>query len=118
VGVYIDAARVRHGYIRNSSGTFTAIDVPESSQTEAFALNEAGMVVGAYMRNGVQHGFLLRGEPALSSNFQTIDFPGSAGTRAIGINNAGQIVGDYVDTNGGRHGFLATPIPEASPRQH
>jgi probable HAF family extracellular repeat protein len=75
-------------------------------------------VVEAYMLNGVQHGLLLAGAPVPPSNFQTIDFPGSTGTRAIGINNAGQIVGDYVDANGVRHGFLATPVPGASPRQN
>jgi hypothetical protein len=117
-GVYIDAAKVRHGYLRDSRGTFTAIDFPGSSQTEAFALNDAGAVVGAYMLNGVQHGFLLTGSPSPPVNFQTIDFPGNTGTRAIGINNAGQIVGDYVDANGVRHGFLATPVSEASPRQN
>jgi hypothetical protein len=116
VGVYIDAAKVRHGYIRHSSGIFTAIDFPGSSQTEAFALNDAGVVVGAYMLHGVQYGFLLSGEPAHPGNFQTIDFPGSTGTRAIGVNNAGEIVGDYIDANGVRHGFLATPIPAGSPR--
>jgi hypothetical protein len=118
VGVYIDAAKVRHGYIRNSSGTFTGIDFPGSSQTEAFALNEAGMVVGAYVLNKVQHGFLLTDEPSHPANFQTIDFPGSTGTRTIGINNAGQIVGDYVDANSVRHGFLATPVSQGSPRQN
>ena len=105
-------------YLRDSSGAFTTIDFPGSSQTKAFALNDAGAVVGAYMLNGVQHGFLLTGSPSSAANFQTIDFPGSTGTRAIGINNAGQIVGDYVDANGVRHGFLAMPVHEGSPRQN
>jgi hypothetical protein len=69
-----------------------AIDFPGSSQTEAFALNDAGLVVGAYVLYGVQHGFLLTGEPSHPANFQTIDFLGSTRTRAIGINNAGQML--------------------------
>jgi hypothetical protein len=89
----------------------------KKENTIAFALNDAGMVVGAHMLNGVQHGFILSGQPSSPANFQTIDFSGSTGTRAIGINNTGQIVGDYSDANGVRHGFLAMPVPEGGSRQ-
>jgi hypothetical protein len=43
-------------------------------------------------------------------SFTTLDVPGSTYTQAHGINASGQIVG-YYDDAGGRHGFLATPVP-------
>jgi probable HAF family extracellular repeat protein len=52
------------------------------------------------------HGFLLD-----QGNYTTIDVPDSTFTSANGINASGQIVGFYYDAGGGRHGFLATPVP-------
>jgi hypothetical protein len=50
------------------------------------------------------------GQPTYS--FTTLDVPGAsyANTTVNGINASGQIVGSYDDA-GGRHGFLAIPVP-------
>ena len=85
-----------------SGFTFSTIDVPGASSTEALGINNAGQIVGFFKDNigSGQHGFLYdRG------TFTTIDVPGAAATIPFGINNAGQIVGDFVD-NAGLHGFL------------
>src|SRR5262249_10270058 len=38
---------------RHSSGTFTTLSVPGSSQAEAFGINDAGDIVGRYIPLGV-----------------------------------------------------------------
>jgi hypothetical protein len=50
------------------------------------------------------HGFLLD-----HGSYTTLDVPGSR-TEAYGINDSAQIVG-YYDDAGGRHGFVAIPVP-------
>ena len=57
----------------------------------------AGHVVGYYIANDKDHGFVLS-----DGQYTTIDVPGAADTAALGINDAGQIVGEYT----GGHGFL------------
>ena len=77
--------------------TFTTLDVPGSTYTEAFGINDAGQVVGAYKDIiGRFHGFLFD----VDGTYTTFDPPGSGFTRATGINNSGQIVGYAA------HGFL------------
>src|SRR5690349_14154975 len=83
---------------RAASFTFTIIDVPGASLTEAFGINDAGQIVGP---SGNGHGFLKDG-----ATFTTIDVPDANSTTVFGINGAGQIVGSFDDANGARHGFL------------
>ena len=84
--------------------TFTTIDVPDATYTEANGINPAGEIVGLYSdASDVGHGYLFN-----KGKFTTIDVPGAVFTVALGINNPGQIVGLYFDSSGG-HGFLATP---------
>ena len=83
------------------SYVFTIIDHPGAGRTEAFGINAAGDIVGAFLPSaGGLHGFLYR-----DGNFTTIDVPGAGGTAAFGINSAGQIVGFFIDLTG-THGFL------------
>src|SRR5262249_22268165 len=84
--------------------TFTTIDVPGASFTEAHGINDAGQIVGSFTDG--DHGFLKD-----AATFTTIDAPGAILTGALGINDAGQIVGLFDDATG-RHGFVATPVPE------
>jgi probable HAF family extracellular repeat protein len=106
VGSYVDASSLTHGYLF-SAGGYTTLDVPGSTATEALGINDAGQIVGDYLAGGGQHGFLLSG-----GSYTMLDVPGSTLTVADGINAAGQIVGSYNDSDGTRHGFLATPVPE------
>ena len=67
--------------LRASAFTFTAIDVPGATATEAFGINAAGDIVGFFTNASGAHGFLLsRGV------FTTIDVPGATATEAVGIN--------------------------------
>src|SRR5438093_1446338 len=82
--------------------TFTTIDVPGATLTNAIGINARGQIVGAYAdAGGAFHGFLLDG-----GTFTTIDVPGATFSAAFGINNRGQISGFYVDVSGTEHGFL------------
>src|SRR6266849_4635074 len=76
-----------------SDYTFTTIDVPGSTGTQAFGINDVGVIVGGYFdARGTGHGFALSG-----GSYTTLDVAGSAFTNANGINNASQIVGRYFD---------------------
>src|SRR2546428_14035363 len=85
-----------------SGFTFSTIDVPGASSTEALGINNAGQIVGFFKDNigSGQHGFLYdRG------TFTTIDVPGAASTIPYDISNAGHIVGATVTTTG-IHGVM------------
>jgi uncharacterized membrane protein len=93
-----------------AAGTFsyTTIDVPGATLTNAQGINHQGDIVGAYNdAAGVQHGYLLSG-----GRYRMIDFPGARSTFARGINDAGDIVATYVrpvePTTVPAHGFLLT----------
>jgi len=76
--------------------TFTSIDVPGATSTDAFDVNQRGQIVGHYLdTSGADHGFML-----YRGIFTTIDVPSAIGTVVDGINAEGQIVGGYFDTNG------------------
>jgi probable HAF family extracellular repeat protein len=91
VGVYIDAAKVTHGFLY-SRGKFTSIDYPGSALTLANNINAHGDIVGEYATTptGPHHGFLLS-----SGRFTTIDFPGSSTSAIVGIASNGDMVGGY-----------------------
>jgi probable HAF family extracellular repeat protein len=82
--------------------SFTTLNVPGSTLTEAYGINTAGQIVGNFVDTTGEHGFLYTG-----GSFTPIDVPGSTSTYAYGINNTGQIVGVFYDATG-THGFLYT----------
>lgn len=105
VGTYNDrTAGKSHGrsYVLNGS-TFTPFDVPGSSTTSAQDINAAGTIVGAYLVNGITHGFVRQG-----ANYTTLDAPGAVSTSAFGISDDGTVVGSFVDARGATQGFIAT----------
>jgi hypothetical protein len=85
-----------------SSQTFnyTSFQVPGSSHTAALGLNNSGEIVGDFVSNGHQAGFLYSG-----GNFQTIACPNAGSTIAQGINDNGVIVGSC-DPTGSAQGFI------------
>jgi hypothetical protein len=91
-----------HGFLL-SGGSFSTVDVPGSTYSAVYGLNDHGQIVGAYGLPGSNstQGFLLDG-----GDFTAIAVPGSSYTRAAGINNAGDIAGLYYDANTLGHGFL------------
>lgn len=67
VGKYSDSNGVTHGYLLDSSGTYTVLDDPNASQmtnsqgTQAFYINNAGTIIGIYYdAAGVEHGFVRK----------------------------------------------------------
>jgi probable HAF family extracellular repeat protein len=86
--------------------SFRFFDPPGSTDTEAFAINDLGALVGTYTdANGVTHSFVR--SPWGSTT--TIDVPGATETDARGINDFGAIVGYFFDASGAAHGFKRTP---------
>jgi uncharacterized membrane protein len=94
VGYYYGGAPVytTHGFLLDH-GSYTTLDVPGSTGTEAHGINSSGQIVGKYYDSaGHAHGFLLD-----QGNYTTLDVPGSDSTEVHGINSSGQIVGYYAD---------------------
>ena len=67
--------------------TFTQIDVPGATLTNALGVNNAGQIVGIFANSTGLHGFLDTG-----GNFTQIDGPDTRETVANGINDAAQVV--------------------------
>jgi len=67
---------------------YTTLQVPGATYTVAYGVNNNGDIVGSFVLNGVQSGFLYSG-----GAFQTIACPGVGYTIAQGINDNGVIVG-------------------------
>ncbi|HEY7095985.1 MAG TPA: hypothetical protein VH437_04625 [Terriglobales bacterium] len=82
--------------------TWTTIDVPGSTHTAAYKINNSGQVVGFYQDSTyASHGFLYS-----NGTFTTIDFPRAGSTYALGINDSGIIVGMYGFKRQSTHGFI------------
>jgi probable HAF family extracellular repeat protein len=83
-------------------GTFTAINYPGTTLSEANAINNAGEIVGTYDDvNGGPRSYLYQ-----SGVFTNIDVPGSTFTNVSAINNKGVAAGYYQLRNASIHGFL------------
>jgi len=115
-GIYWDASRVAHGFIRAADGTITTFDAPgvgtgKGQGTFPFSIDSAGNVAGTYTSGnsgqpvfgGSYHGFLRAANGAIT----TFDVPGATcgGTVPSSI-NTGVIVGMYWDTNCVYHVFV------------
>jgi probable HAF family extracellular repeat protein len=96
---------------------FTTLDVPNSTGTEAYGINDAGQIVGRYYdSNAHSHGFVFS-----NGVYTTVDVPGAFGTTVTDINNTGAIAGWYEDSNlstehgfiysGGSYTYLSDPDP-------
>ncbi len=103
VGAYYDQDGFVHGYLRDGSGGFTAIDVPGGSDTQAIGINLKGAVVGTFDDGTGEHGFLR----SPGGSYTQIDVPGATTTDAYGINASGTIVGTQI-RNGQTEGFVRT----------
>jgi probable HAF family extracellular repeat protein len=89
-----------HGFV-DAKGVFTTLDFPSAQDTSAFAINDAGTIVGFYIINNTgPHAFLYQ-----NGTFTNIDFPGSGDTVATAINNLGVVAGIFSNSTG-VHGFI------------
>src|SRR5450755_3274883 len=87
--------------------TFTSIDFPGATSTQAWGITSSGDIVGFYTSaDKATHGFLLS-----RGLFSSVDFPGSLFTEVNGISPRGDFIGDYAATltgSGPHHGFVLT----------
>jgi probable HAF family extracellular repeat protein len=102
---YYSGAMGFHGFLFDQ-GSYTTLDVPNSSDNHASGINAAGQIVGYYSGAMGFHGFLFD-----QGSYIRLDVPGSTETMASAINASGRIVGDYHTAGGGTYAFLATPVP-------
>jgi hypothetical protein len=51
-GYYLDFASHYHGFVRDPVGTITTFDVPGSSITQAFSINDEGAITGSFTNAG------------------------------------------------------------------
>jgi uncharacterized membrane protein len=107
VGAYFSGGPV-HGFLL-ADGTYTTIDVPGASYTNATGSNASGQVVGRYTLDGVTHGYLLSG-----GQITSYDFPGATFTGATAISANGDILGRFQDAKMVFHGFLLTGFRPAN----
>lgn len=92
-----DLGQIVGGDFVFSSGQYTQSSGP------AFAINNAGVIVGNYA--GVMSGQSFVDNHGVVTSF---DVPGATATEVTAINNLGQIAGSYTDANGLEHGFVDT----------
>jgi hypothetical protein len=100
---YYTGATGYEGFIRDSMGNVTTLNVPGAAWTQAYGINNSGEVVGLYnsgATNAVNQSFLYD-----DGNYTTIDVPGSSYTYAYSINNNGEISGE-ADLSSGVVGFV------------
>jgi uncharacterized membrane protein len=82
--------------------TFTDINYPGASETQAWGINNSGQIVGFYPSSSVTnayHGFLKTDDTYTSIDAQPNYWTKARSTQVWGINNSGQIVGSAVWPN-------------------
>ena len=87
-----------------STQSYSFFVVPGSAgnSTDAYAINDKGLVVGQFTDgSGVTHGFLKDG-----GTYTTIDPPDSTYAYADAINSSGTIVGPWTNLDGWSEGFI------------
>ena len=110
-GAFTDASG-QHGFVAGPVG-LARFDFPGTSGvTQAFAIDNAGDVVGVYTdAAGASHGFRRSPGGAITA---LPPAPGAGtgsgqGTFPTGITDSGQIVGFYVGADGVAHGYAQRP---------
>lgn len=112
-GIYYDANRAGHGFVRAANGTITDFDAPtagtsKNQGTFPLGINTAGEIAGMYLdASNVYHGFVRAPGGTLTS----IDISGAGKTRhqgtiPFGIDPAGDVTGTYIDASSVYHGFV------------
>jgi probable HAF family extracellular repeat protein len=96
---------VSHG-CELAGGTYTALNYPKSTSTQALGINNNGEIVGSYTdANGGMHGFHYA-----NGEWTSIDDPSGIGITLVnGINDNGVIVGFITISSTVNTGFVGTP---------
>jgi hypothetical protein len=95
-----------HGFVWDR-GRVRTFDVPGSTTTAAYEINNRGQIVGNYTdADGAQHGYVLRnGEVTIIDHPRASDTPNLTGTKVQGIDDRGRLVGAYGDDDGVIHAW-------------
>lgn len=102
-GVWIDAAQVGHGFVRDAGGTVTEFDVPGSTRTDGRGINDLGTVVGFYIAaDDNEHSFVRDSGGGIT----VFDPAGAVGSDASGVNKRGVVAGAWIDQVGATHGYV------------
>jgi hypothetical protein len=100
-GWYEDSSEVTHGFTYNGT-TYTTIDVPTATFTEAWGINANGDVTLIWGdTNGYYEGSLYNG-----TTFTTVDVPGALQTLPHSINASGNVVFTWFDYYGNEHAAI------------
>jgi uncharacterized membrane protein len=100
VGVYYDAGKRYHGFLREPDGTFKTIDAPDAIGTLAGEIDNMGRITGHYEdKAGKRRGFVLIG-----ATFTVFEVADSRDTIPYGINDSGRVAGwwDRIRADGSR----------------
>src|SRR6516164_8334384 len=82
-------------------GTYTTIDVPGATATNAISVNDFGVVVGSYTdAQGVSHGFIDRHGVFTAVNDPHAGTASGQGTTVNAINDFGVLGGTYTAATG------------------
>ncbi|HUB40020.1 MAG TPA: hypothetical protein VMA72_14310 [Streptosporangiaceae bacterium] len=110
-GFYTTKSGVTDGFIKRASGQFVKLAYPGASMTQAFGINDSGLVVGAYT-TGSGSSAQTWGFTWKSGHFHKVNDPHGIGSTIInGVNDRGDLVGFYMDAanNNNTDGFVAKP---------
>jgi len=119
-GYYLDSAGLAHGWLRDSSGTITTINVPAASTTPGAnpcisgnvggtyvgGINDQGFISGHFFdKKNNEHGFIR----TPGGKFIELNVPGAFQTAGGNIDNKDQMVGHWAtDSACDDEGFIAT----------
>ncbi len=108
-GFYVNAHGVTVAFVK-SGNHFTTIVKKGATMTQAFGVNDAGEVVGAYTygtgSSAKSYGFTW----TRAHGMVKVNDPHGIGSTIInGVNDLGDLVGFYTDSAGNTDGFLAKP---------
>ena len=118
VGASVTASGESHAFVY-SNGIMDDLGTLGNSyvQSEAFAVNNSGSIVGESQDNtgAVQHAFLF--SSAIMTDLNTVIAPDSGWTLtdATGINDSGEIIGRGENPSGAFDAYLLTPITVPEP---
>ena len=107
-GFYNKTSALVDAFLKLHSGGFITLAYPGATATQAFGLNDSGVVVGTYTTGSgnaaVTHGFTWH-----AGHWTSLNIKGASSTAVNGINDEGDLVGFYTDAKGNTDGLLALP---------
>jgi len=110
-GFYTTKSGVTDGFVKRTNGMFVTLAYPGATMTQAFGINDSGLVVGAYT-TGSGSSAQSFGFTWMNGHFHEVNDPHGVGSTIInGVNDRGELVGFYMDANNNNNtdGFLAKP---------